>query len=284
MRLANISDRLMLVTPDGRVIDVSLQTNGKFSPSIQECYARWDELQEAAGKLESAAGRALSEVAPEDFGNPVPQPRQVFAIGLNYAAHAAEASLAVPEDLTVFTKFVTSLTGPYGTVTLPPGTVDWEVELVAVVGRGGQHIPRETAWSHVAGLSVGQDLSERTMQATGPAPQYSLAKSFPGFGPIGPLLVTPDEFEDPDNIELGCAINGEQVQIGNTTDMVFSVPEIIERLSKVTRLLPGDVIFTGTPPGVGVGRVPQRFLAPGDELVTYVRGIGEMRHQMVSQA
>lgn len=283
MRLANISNRLMLVTPDDRVIDVSQQTDGRFSPRIQECYDRWDELREVASKLDGAPGKPLGEVALEHFASPVPQPRQVFAIGLNYAAHAAEASLAVPEDLTVFTKFATCLTGPYGNITLPPGTVDWEVELVAVIGRGGQNIASENAWSHVAGLSVGQDLSERTMQASGPAPQYGLAKSFPGFGPIGPLLVTPDEFGDPDTIELGCAINGEQVQIGSTSDMVFSIPEIIGRLSRVTPLLPGDVIFTGTPPGVGVGRVPQRFLAPGDELVTYARGIGELRHQMTSQ-
>ncbi|WP_308012441.1 fumarylacetoacetate hydrolase family protein [Arthrobacter sp. M4] len=135
----------------------------------------------------------------------------------------------------------------------------------------------------MAGLSVGQDLSERAMQSSGPAPQYSLAKSFPGFGPVGPLLVTPDEFEDPNSIELGCTINGEEVQKGNTSHMVFPVPEIIARLSKITPLLPGDVVFTGTPPGVGVGRKPQRFLAPGDELVTYVRGIGEMRHLMKAQ-
>ena len=217
---------------------------------------------------------------PSEFGNPVPLPRQIFAIGLNYAAHAEEASLAVPEDLTVFTKFATSLAGPYGIITLPPGTVDWEVELVAIIGRGGRHIPAERAWGHVAGVSVGQDLSERTMQMSGPAPQYSLAKSFPGFGPIGPLLATPGEFDDADTIELGCAINGEQVQNGTTADMVFPVPEIIARLSRITPLLPGDVIFTGTPPGVGAGRVPQRFLSSGDELVTYMRGVGEMRHRM----
>lgn len=284
MRLANVSNRLTIITPDERTVDVSDATEGRFSPSIQESYERWDELRDVAANLDGSAGRPLAEVALEDFGAPVPQPRQVFAIGLNYAAHAAEASLAVPKDITVFTKFVSSLTGPYGTISLPPGTVDWEVELVAVIGRGGQQIPRESAWNHVAGLTIGQDLSERTMQASGPAPQYSLAKSFPGFGPIGPLLVTPDEFEDPDNIELGCTINGEQVQAGNTSDMVFSVPEIIARLSKVTPLFPGDIIFTGTPPGVGVGRVPQRFLAAGDVLVTFVRGVGEMRHIMTARA
>jgi 2-keto-4-pentenoate hydratase/2-oxohepta-3-ene-1,7-dioic acid hydratase in catechol pathway len=282
MRLANITNRLMLITPEDRVIDVSAASDGTFSPSIQECYERWDELREAAGKLEGFAGRPLAEFTPKDFSSPAPQPRQVFAIGLNYAAHAAEASLAVPEDITVFTKFPSALTGPYGTIVLPPGTVDWEVELVAVIGRGGQDIPAGSAWDHVAGLTAGQDLSERTRQASGPAPQYSLAKSFPGFGPLGPMLVTPDEFENPDAVELGCTINGEQVQAGNTSDMVFSVPEIIERLSKVTRLFPGDIIFTGTPPGVGVGRVPQRFLQAGDELVTYVQGVGQMRHLLAA--
>lgn len=280
MRLANISSRLTLVTPDGELVDVSEATGGRFSPQIQECYEHWDELLDVARTLENSPGKSLAEVPLDEFGNPAPHPRQVFAIGLNYAAHAAEASIAVPEDLTVFTKFSSSLAGPYGTISLPPGTVDWEVELVAVIGRGGRNIPVDKAWSHVAGISVGQDLSERTLQLTGPAPQYSLAKSYPGFGPIGPFLVTPDEFEDPNSIELGCAINGEEVQKGNTSDMVFSVPEIIARLSSVTPLLPGDVIFTGTPPRVGVGRVPQRFLAPGDELVTYVRGVGEMHHRL----
>ncbi|NKX56519.1 fumarylacetoacetate hydrolase family protein [Arthrobacter mobilis] len=280
MRLANISDRLSLVTADDELIDIAQETGGRFSPRIQDCYDRWDELLEVAATLDGTAGRPLADVALHEFGNPAPQPRQVFAIGLNYADHAAEASLPVPEDLTVFTKFATSLAGPYGTIPLPPGTVDWEVELVAIIGRGGRHIPADRAWSYVAGVSVGQDLSERTLQAAGPAPQYSLAKSFPGFGPIGPLLATPDEFEDPDNIELGCSINGEQVQKGSTSDMVFPVPEIIARLSRITPLLPGDVIFTGTPPGVGVGRTPQRFLTPGDELVTYLRGVGEMRHRI----
>lgn len=274
----------MLITPDNRAVDVSNTTQGAFSPDIQDAYSRWDELREAVAGFGGATGQPLAGFAPEDFGSPVPRPRQIFAIGLNYAAHAAEANLAVPEDLTVFTKFVSSLTGPFGTITLPPGTVDWEVELVAVLGRGGRSIPRDQAWSHVAGLTAGQDLSERTLQASGPAPQYSLAKSFPGFGPLGPLLVTPDEFEDPDNIELGCTLNGEQVQAGTTSDMVFPVPEIIERLSTVAELFPGDIVFTGTPPGVGVGRTPRRFLAPGDELVTHVQGVGQMRHVLAAPA
>ncbi|WP_433875265.1 fumarylacetoacetate hydrolase family protein [Sinomonas atrocyanea] len=280
MRLASINGRLTVLTPGGDAVDVSEETGGRFSPLIQECYGRWGELRDAAGALERRKGRPLAGIGPEEFGCPAPEPRQVFAVGLNYAAHAAEASLAVPEDLTVFTKFATSLAGPYGTIALPPGTVDWEVELVVVIGDGGHRIPADRAWEHVAGLTAGQDLSERTMQSAGPAPQYSLAKSFSGFGPMGPVVVTPDEFEDPDSIDLACSVNGEQVQKGNTSDMVFPVPEIIARLSAVTPLLPGDVIFTGTPAGVGVGRSPQRFLAPGDALVTVVQGVGEMRHRL----
>jgi 2-keto-4-pentenoate hydratase/2-oxohepta-3-ene-1,7-dioic acid hydratase in catechol pathway len=181
----------------------------------------------------------------------------------------------------VFTKYVTSLTGPTGEINLPPGSVDWEVELVVVVGRRAHRVAAERGWDHVAGVSVGQDISERDLQRVGPAPQFSLAKSYPGFGPIGPVLVTPDELSDPDDLELGCLVNGEQLQKARTRDMIFGVGELIARLSAVTPLLPGDVIFTGTPSGVGLGRSPQRFLSPGDELVSYVRGVGEMRHRMI---
>jgi len=147
---------------------------------------------------------------------------------------------------------------------LPPGQVDWEVELVAVIGRHGHRVSREQAWDYVAGLSVGQDISERVLQLSGAPAQFSLGKSYPGFAPIGPVVVTPDELLDKDDLELGCSINGEQVQKGRTSEMVFSVPELVSRLSAVTPLLPGDVIFTGTPAGVGLGRSPQRFLAAGD--------------------
>lgn len=279
MRLANIANRATLVGVNDEIIDIATETGGRFGPRIQDCYERWEELLDVTADL-PATGHVLSQVPLSDFGNPAPQPRQIFAIGLNYADHAAEANLAVPDDLTVFTKFVTSLAGPYGTITLPPGTVDWEVELVAVVGRGGQHISADHAWDHIAGVTVAQDLSERSMQLSGDAPQFSLAKSFPGFGPMGPLLATPDEFEDPNNIALGCTINGEPVQSGTTADMVFPVPEIVARLSRITPLLAGDIIFTGTPAGVGIGRSPQRFLKPGDELVTHMQGVGEMRHRV----
>jgi 2-keto-4-pentenoate hydratase/2-oxohepta-3-ene-1,7-dioic acid hydratase in catechol pathway len=147
---------------------------------------------------------------------------------------------------------------------------------VVVIGRGGRDIPAARAWDAVAGLSVGQDLSERLGQMSGPVPQFSLAKSHRGFAPIGPALVTIDELDDPDDLELGATINGEVVQRSRTSQMIFSVPELVAYLSRTVELCPGDVLFTGTPPGVGVGRTPPRFLGPGDVLRSHVEGIGEL--------
>jgi 2-keto-4-pentenoate hydratase/2-oxohepta-3-ene-1,7-dioic acid hydratase in catechol pathway len=151
-----------------------------------------------------------------------------------------------------------------------------------VIGRPAERVAPAEAWSHVAGLAVGQDYSEREIQMVGPAPQFSLAKSFPGFGPIGPWLVTPDELDDPDDLELVCEINGEQVQKGRTSAMVWSLPDLISVLSGVCPLRPGDVIFTGTPAGVGMARKPPRFLAAGDVVVSRIQGIGEIRQECLA--
>ncbi|WP_445397741.1 fumarylacetoacetate hydrolase family protein [Streptomyces sp. LE64] len=282
MKVANVSGRLSLMTAPLEAVDVERASAGRFSSDVQSAYERWDALTEFAATVTPGRPDAV-RVRPEDLGNPVPSPRQVFAIGLNYADHAAESKFAVPDTPTVFTKFISCLTGPYGQVTLPAGgDVDWEVELVAVIGRYADQVSEAEAWNHVAGLTVGQDISERRLQLSGPAPQFSLGKSFPGFGPVGPVLVSPDEVPDRDDLELGTLINGEQVQQGRTRDLVFPISALISRLSAVAPLLPGDVIFTGTPAGVGLGRTPQRYLQDGDELVSYVKGIGEMRHRMVA--
>ena len=282
MRLATVDGRAALVVGSGDVVDLARASRGRFGHDTQDAYARWAELTEFAATVDPA-GEYAQSAAPEDFGNPVPAPRQVFAIGLNYADHAAESSFALPEQPVVFTKFPTCLTGPTGDVELPPGNVDWEVELVVVIGRRAHRVSEDHGWNYVAGLSVGQDLSERVLQQAGPAPQFSLAKSHPGFGPIGPAVVSVDELPGRDDLELGCLINGEQMQRDRTAQMIFGVPELIARLSAVTPLLPGDVIFTGTPSGVGLGRTPQRYLVPGDELVSYIEGIGSMRHHLVAQ-
>jgi 2,4-didehydro-3-deoxy-L-rhamnonate hydrolase len=156
------------------------------------------------------------------------------------------------------------------------------VELVVVIGQEARSVPAVRAWDYVAGLSVGQDISERILQLAATPPQFSLGKSYPGFGPVGPWLITIDELPDPDDLELGCAINGEQMQHGRTGHLIFGVSDLIEHLSAATPLLPGDLIFTGTPSGVGLGREPQRWLVPGDVLTSYISGIGEMRHFFVT--
>jgi 2,4-didehydro-3-deoxy-L-rhamnonate hydrolase len=239
---------------------------------------RWPEI------VDWAAGASLGDAVPfaeEDLWAPSPEPRQVFAVGLNYLSHAKEGGVEAPPSPSVFTKFPACLTGPYADVTLPEGSVDWEAELVVVIGRRCERVAAADAWAHVAGLCVGQDISERELQLAGALPQFSLGKSFPGFGPVGPWLVTPDEFDDPGDLAVECHLNGELVQKARTSEMIYPVPVVIERISAVCPLLPGDVIFTGTPEGVGFGRKPPLYMNPGDELITTIEGIGTLRNRMV---
>ena len=277
MRLLNNAGRLALET-EGLALDVEQASDGQFTADPQAIFARWDQFRSWATTIDLAAHK------PEPFesatlGPPVPLPPQVFAVGLNYREHAAEAGLELPDQPFVFTKFPASVTGPYEEVELPSDTVDFEAELVAVIGRRAHRVNAAQAWDHVAGLTVGQDLSDRAQQLSGPAPQqYNLGKSFAGFAPIGPALVTPDELPNPDDLELSCALADGQMQKARTSDLVFSISQIVEFLSAILPLLPGDVIFTGTPSGIGWTREPRRTLRPGDELVTEVVGIGQMRH------
>jgi 2-keto-4-pentenoate hydratase/2-oxohepta-3-ene-1,7-dioic acid hydratase in catechol pathway len=217
-----------------------------------------------------------------ELGPPVPNPRQVFAIALNYRPHALEAGFVPPSTPLVFTKFPSCITGPVSTVELPPGNVDWEIEVVAVIGRGGYRIPRAEAWSAVAGVTLGQDLSERVGQLQGTPPQFSLAKSYPGFGPTGPVLVTPDELPSALTFSSVLLPSGEVVQEGSTADLIFPIDDLVARLSAVCPLLPGDLIFTGTPAGVGNRRTPPRFLQPGETLVSRLDGVGELRQTFTS--
>ena len=283
MRVAAVANRLTVVTADGHTADVARLSDQRFSSDPQAVYDRWDEFRDWATDAIPATGEtAGTGIAPDALGTPVPVPRQVFAIGLNYIDHAKEAGLTPPESPPTFTKFPTCITGPHEDLRLPSGSVDWEVELVVVIGRRAHHVEEKDAWGHVAGLTIGQDFSERELQFVGPVPQFSLGKSFPGFGPIGPWLVTPDEFDNPDDLEISCTINGEQVQKSRTSMLIFSVPELISRLSAVSPLLPGDLIFTGTPGGVGMARTPPRFLSPGDVVVSRIEGIGEIRQRCVA--
>ncbi len=258
MKIANVSGRLTLVREAGGV-DVETASGGRFGPDPQAVYGQWKAFREWAGH---APPGPVTPIDNGELGPPAPAPAQVFAIGMNYGDHAAEAGLAVPDSPATFTKFPTCITAPFADVVLPSEYVDWEVELVVVIGERAHQVSSPGAWDHVAGLTVGQDLSERIVQFAGGG-QFSLGKSFPGFGPTGPWLVTPDEVGNPDDLELGCSVDGQEVQKSRTSQLVFGVPELIARLSAVLPLLPGDLIFTGTPAGIGATRQPPQFLRPG---------------------
>ncbi|MFD2470031.1 fumarylacetoacetate hydrolase family protein [Amycolatopsis silviterrae] len=279
MKLANVDGRAVLLTAEDRGIDVAKASGGLFG--LGSLYRNWEEFQVWARKLTAEPDVVFTRA---QLGPPSPAPRQIVAIGLNYDAHAAESGFASPDGIPpVFTKFVSALTGPDTEVVLPPGgNVDWEVELVAIIGRTASRVEEAEAWDHVAGVTIAQDLSERISQLAGPAPQFSLGKSFPGFAPVGPWLVTPDELADRDDLALGCAVDGETVQDGRTRELIFPVAKLISALSRTITLYPGDLVLTGTPSGVGVGRSPQRFLRAGEELVSWIEGLGEMRQTFVA--
>jgi 2-keto-4-pentenoate hydratase/2-oxohepta-3-ene-1,7-dioic acid hydratase in catechol pathway len=276
VKLANVSGRAALVLGD-EVADLATVSGGRFGPDPMAAYQEWDALVDFATGVTTATG----PLTAADLGNPVPAPRQVFAIGLNYRSHAAESGMAVPEVPATFTKFPAALAGPFADVPIVGPMVDWEVELVAVIGRPADRVPAADGWSVVAGVAVGQDVSDRHLQFAAGS-QFSLGKSWRNFGPIGPWLVTPDELADPDDLALGCSVDGETVQDARTSDLVFDVPHLVAELSAVLPLGPGDVIFTGTPAGVGLARQPARFLAPGEVLESWIEGVGTIRNRCVA--
>ncbi len=275
MKLANHDGRLALVLADG-IADVATASDGRFGPDPMTAFDDWDAFVAWAAGNHAVTG-PLDEAT---LGCPVPRPRQVFAIGLNYRSHAEESGMAIPDVPATFTKFPASLGGPFDAVPIVGDTVDWEVELVAVIGRPADRVAEADGWDHVAGLTVGQDISDRTLQFAA-GMQFSLGKSRRGYGPMGPWLVTPDEVPDRDDLGLGCSVDGETVQDGRTNDLVFSVPRLVAELSAVLPLLPGDVIFTGTPSGVGMARKPPRSLQPGQVLESWIEGIGTIRNPCV---
>ena len=277
MRFGTVDGRFVLV--DGsRALDLAGASGGALPYDPVGALEQWDDV---LAWSRTADWSSATQVTPERLGPPVPSPRQVFAIALNYAPHAAEAGYEPPPLPLVFTKFPSCITGPVANVTLPPGNVDWEIEVVAVVGRGGHRIAREDGWEALAGITLGQDLSERLLQNQGKPPQFSLAKSHPGFGPTGPVVVTPDELADRDDLAFRSRIGDEVIQHGRTSQLIFPIDDLVARLSAVCPLLPGDLIFTGTPEGVGNRRTPQRFLQPGETLISTLDGVGEIQQTFV---
>jgi len=279
MRLTAVNGRAHIQIGD-RLVDVAEGSGGNLPSDPMALFDRWADLVSWAGSAADGAPTVALDEAKVTC--PVPAPRQVFAIGLNYRLHAIESGLAIPEVPMVFTKFPSSIAGPFGELVVATPKVDWEIELAVIIGTTARGVSRADAWSHVAGLAVAQDYSARDVQMTPKnAPQFSLGKSFPGFLPIGPWVVTPDEVPNPDALRLWCDIDGERMQDSNTDDLIFPVPVLIEYLSSVTTLMPGDVIVTGTPAGVGLGRDPQVFLRPGQVVESSIEGLGTMRQRTV---
>lgn len=278
MRIANVRDRLSLITAEGAV-DVETTSNGEFDADIGHVFDRWDEFRDWVDAGVDGAARPYD---PTDVRPPSPRPRQAFGVGANYADHIEEAGIEAPPNPAIFSKFPTCITGPTDHIVLPSDRGDWEVELVVVVGRRAEHVDVADALDHVAGYTIGQDISERRVQFQKPIMQLALGKSFPTFGPIGPELVTIDELDDPADLAITCTLNGEQVQSSRTSRLIFDVPTLVSYLSRHLVLLPGDVIFTGTPAGVGSTRSPRRYLQPGDELVSEIESLGRMHHVCVA--
>lgn len=272
MRIANISGRAALVIGD-EIADLATVSDGRFGPDPMSVYGDWNSFTDFAGEVTATTGPLVEA----DLRNPVPAPRQVFAIGHNYRSHAEETGRSLPEVPATFTKYPSSLAGPFDEVHLGGDTTDWEVELVAVIGRRADDVKEADAWGYVAGLTVGQDISDRTLQFAAGS-QFSLGKSRRGFGPMGPWVVTPDDLPDASDLALGCSVDGDMVQDARTGDLIFSVPRLIAELSCVLSLLPGDIIFTGTPAGVGMARQPPTYLRPGQILESWVEGIGTIRN------
>ena len=262
-----------LVDADGRIRDLSAVVPDIGGPVLsRDGLARLRDLSPADLPLAPEGVRLGACVA--GTGN-------FIAVGLNYADHAAESGMAVPSEPVLFNKAPSCIVGPDDTVLLPPGSTrsDWEVELAVVIGERASYVSEAEALDHVAGYCVCNDVSEREYQLERGG-QWTKGKGCPTFGPLGPWLVTKDEIGDVQDLRMTLAVNGETVQDGSTRTMVFQVPFLVSYISRFMALLPGDVITTGTPPGVGMGLTPPRYLRDGDTMQVEIQGLGVQRQRV----
>jgi len=263
---------------EGQYFDLAILTAQPQWGDPMYAVAHHDELHEWAAICgDTTPTGSLADVT---LGPPVPSSRQVFGIGLNYRDHAQETGAQLPPAPLTFTKYPSCIAGPTASIPLSGETVDWEVELVAVVGRTARHVSRESAWDYLAGLTLGQDISDRTVQRAGVPPQFNLGKSFENYGPTGPALVSLDSFPNLHDIGLGCDVDGTTMQSASSAQMIFDIPTLVAYLSSIVTLYPGDLIFTGTPAGVGAAR--GIFLRPGSVLTSRADIIGSLRNECVA--
>lgn len=266
-----------------RFVDLSA-----VDPGLPSCLKSILAEEEGIVRAASASnqGQADSRYIEGEPLAPIPHPNKVFCIGLNYRDHAIETGSPIPAEPVVFSKFSTAVVGPDAEIVLPKAAkqVDYEAELVAVIGRRGKHIRADEAFAYIAGYMCGNDISARDWQKGRPGGQWLLGKTPDTFAPIGPYLITADEIADPHSLDVTLRLNGEVMQQSNTKEFIFSLGEIIAHISQLVTLEPGDLIFTGTPPGVGVARKPPVFLKPGDETEVEIAGLGVLRNRITAES
>jgi 2-keto-4-pentenoate hydratase/2-oxohepta-3-ene-1,7-dioic acid hydratase in catechol pathway len=259
---------------DGGIVDLSAEG---FRDSIA--------FMAAPPSVQSDVAKSKSLIPMDNLKllAPVPAPPRIFGIGVNYAEHAAESGTAMQKVPTVFMVLSSAVVGPGEDVILPKASAmpDYEAELAVVIGKAGYQVPASHAMEHVFGYTIMNDVSARDVQKA--TSQFTLGKSFPTFAPMGPWVVSKDEVPDPHALQISLTIGGEKLQNSNTKMMIFQIPALIEYISGVTPLQVGDVISTGTPAGVAMGRTPPRWLKPGEEMVIEIQGIGELRNTTVAE-
>ena len=286
MRLATLQTengpRVVGVALDGRFVDLC-QIDAKLPATLKAILATDQGLMAAANAL--AAGLAKGPFVTGRLLAPIADPGKVICIGLNYRDHALETNSPIPSEPVVFNKFPQCVVGPEDAVILPMVSheVDYEAELVVVIGKAGKRISKANAMQHVAGYTVGNDVSARDWQKGRPGGQWLMGKAPDTFAPTGPHLVTADEV-DPSNLRIGLRLNGQTMQDSSTRELIFGVDELIAHVSQLVTLQPGDLIFTGTPPGVGAARKPPVFIKPGDRMEVEIEGVGVLGNPVVAEA
>jgi 2-keto-4-pentenoate hydratase/2-oxohepta-3-ene-1,7-dioic acid hydratase in catechol pathway len=272
----NGAEKPGVLLADGRRLDVSA-----FCDDYNEAFFAANGLNRLADWLNEYASTSPEVPAQVRLGSPVARPSKIICIGLNYKDHAAESNMALPVEPIIFFKSTTALIGPNDDVIIPKNSekTDWEVELAVVIGKKASYVPVEEALDYVAGYALHNDYSERAFQLERSG-QWVKGKSCDTFAPIGPFLATPDEIPDVNNLRLWLKVNGETKQDGNTSNLVFNVPFLISYVSQFMTLLPGDVISTGTPAGVGLGFKPPQYLKPGDVVEVGIEGLGTSRQHL----
>ena len=258
-------------------------TDGNQPTSVRQLLEAGPDALHAAAKTAENRDAVRYDASRTKLLPPIPDPPKIICIGLNYRDHAAEQGIAVPAEPVVFSKFATALIGHESPIVLPPVSkeVDYEAELVIVVGKKGRPASADQAMSYIAGYTIGHDVSARDWQLKKEGKQWLCGKSFDTFAPTGPVLVTPDELPDPQSLAISLRLNGKTMQSSNTKELVFGVGRLLAYLAKVFTLEAGDLIFTGTPPGVGFARKPPVFLQPGDVVEVEIAGIGILRNPVI---